>query len=160
MFFTTKSGYDRLNKTLNLAINSFNTVCKSNAEAASGGDNSVWHDNFAYEQNQKDMQMWSKRVSELKKILANIKIVDIPENPDKVQLGCIVTFQDKNRKQKWTYEVAGYDDGDIKKKRISYNSPLMQKFINKEISEEIELFLEGKNRIVTITTIMSIKEKK
>ena len=48
---TSRGGYARLQQRLQEALDSYNAVCATNAEAADAGDSSVWHDNFAYEEN-------------------------------------------------------------------------------------------------------------
>ena len=159
MFFTTDQGYERLKNDLESAENFYKRICDSNSEVASSGDNSVWHDNFGYEQNQRDMYMWAKRISDLKKILSEVKVVTIPEKPNKVQIGCIVTFYDSIEDRKWTFEVAGYNDSDIGKGRIAYNTPFMQKFMDKKKEEEQEIFFDEKNRLLTIIKIET-KQKK
>lgn len=152
---TSREGYARLQARLRAAADSYYAVCASNADAAAAGDNSVWHDNFAYEQNQRDMHKWASRVSELKKLLAAVRVVMPPANPTSVQFGSIVTLRDEDENKEWTFEVAGYEDGDVEQGRISYTSPLMKKLAGGEVGGEYDIFLDGKNREVTIVAIKS-----
>ena len=156
---TNREGYGRLQVRLKSALDSYYAVCATNADAAAAGDNSVWHDNFAYEQNQRDMHKWACRISDLKKLLTSVRVIEPPQNPANVQIGCVVTLRDEDENREWIFEVAGYEDGDVGQGRVSYTSPLMQKLIGGGSGEECELFLDGKNRTVTIAAIKSTATK-
>ena len=62
---TSRAGYQRLLDTLQAAKRRYDVVCASNEEAAGAGDSSVWHDNFAYEDNQRQMHQLARRVRDL-----------------------------------------------------------------------------------------------
>lgn len=156
---TSREGYARLQARLRAAVDSYYAVCATNADAAAAGDNSVWHDNFAYEQNQRDMHKWACRVSELKKVLASVRVVALPAEPESVQFGCIVTLRDRRENKEWTFEVAGYDDGDVERGRISYTSPLMKKLAGGAPGDEYDIFLDGKTREVVIAAVKSAAGK-
>lgn len=159
---TSREGYTRLQARLKAALDSYYAVCATNADAAAAGDNSVWHDNFAYEQNQRDMHKWATRVKELKQLLASVRVIAPPPAPSAVQVGCVVTLRDEDENKEWVFEVAGYEDGDVEQGRVSYTSPLMQKLLGCEAGEERELFLDGKERTITVAAVESAagKEKK
>lgn len=145
---------------LQAALDSYYAVCETNAEAAAAGDSSVWHDNFAYEQNQRDMHKWAHRVTEIKKLLETIHVVGIPRAPVRVQIGCVVALLDEDEDKYWNIEIAGYEDGDVSQGRISYTAPLAKKIIGGEIGDEYELFFAGKDRIVVISTITCAEDSK
>ncbi len=154
---TTADGYARLQARLQSALDSYYAVCATNSEAAGAGDNSVWHDNFAYEQNQRDMHKWAARIAGLKKLLAEVRVVPPPFAPETVQVGCVVTLRDDDENREWVFEVAGYEDGDVEQGRVSYTAPLMQKLADGEAGDERELFLDGKSRTVTIAALSGAK---
>lgn len=150
---TSRGGYARLQQRLQEALDSYNAVCATNAEAADAGDSSVWHDNFAYEENQREMHKFATRVSEIRALMAKIRIVEPPELPTEVQVGCIVTFRDEEDAKEWSFEVAGYEDGDASQGRVSYTAPLMRKLMGASVGEDFELFFAGKNREVVVVKI-------
>lgn len=156
---TTEAGYLRLQEQLQTALNAYDAVCATNADAKDAGDNAVWHDNFAYEQNQRDMHKWACRINELQTLLSKVRVIQVPAAPDKVQVGCLVTLEDMEENRQWVFEVAGYDDGDIRQGRVSYTSPLMQQLIDAAVGEEYELLLDGRIRCVAITAIKSARVK-
>lgn len=155
---TTKSGYARLQKRLQAALDSYYAVCETNAEAAAAGDSSVWHDNFAYEQNQRDMHKWAHRITEIKKIVEIIHIIQIPHAPVHVQVGCVVGLYDEDEDKEWNIEIAGYEDGDVSQGRISYTAPLAKKIMGGEVGDEYQFFFSGKNRTIIISSIARTEE--
>lgn len=150
---TTRSGYERLQERLKKALAAYDAVCATNAHAAGDGDTSVWHDNFAYEHNQREMHKWARQITDLKKILARVRVISYPLAPSTVQVGAVIKLRDVNANQEWRFEVAGYEDGDAEKKRISYTAPLMKTIMGSGVGDEHDLFLGGKKRVVMIATI-------
>lgn len=157
---TTRGGYMRLQARLQAALNAYNAVCDTNAHAAGDGDNSVWHDNFAYEHNQREMHRYARRITDLQKLLAAARVVELPSTPNTVQLGCIVVLRDEIDNTEWRFEIAGYEDGDVACGRISYTTPLMQKIIGGKTGDAYELFLDGHDRIIIIAAIRRTEESK
>ena len=133
MYYTTQGGYRRLRERLEKAREAYFKVCASNEEAAGAGDSSVWHDNFAYEENQRQMQALAHRVHELEVILSQLQLVTVHATPpEAVSIGTRVRirFVDDDREQ--TLFIGGYDDGEPAASRISYQSPLAQALMGKE----------------------------
>lgn len=157
---TTRAGYDRLQERLQAALEAYDKVCAENAYAAGDGDTSVWHDNFAYEHNQREMHRLARRIIDIKKILENIKVVGADSSPKTAQVGCIVTLRDSEENKEWHFEIAGYEDGNIEQGRVSYNTPLMQKIVDGKKGDQYELFLDGRDRDLTITAIRRANDTK
>lgn len=149
---TTKNGYARLQSRLQKALSAYDAVCATNAHAAGDGDTSVWHDNFAYEHNQREMHKWARRITDLKNLLAEVRVV-APPPPTAAQLGHEITLRDKSENKEWKFEIAGYDDGDADRGRVSYTAPLLREIIGAEPGDEREVFLSGKQRTVVVSGI-------
>ena len=157
---TTKAGYARAQARLQSAIDDYAAVCATNAEAAGAGDTSVWHDNFAYEENQRQMRQRSVRIGELRRRLASLRVVDIPARPSQVQLGCVVSFRDSESGEERTFTVAGFDDGDPNAGRVSYNSPLMRGLLGAEVGDERVVNIGGREKTIAVVSIAPGKSEK
>ncbi len=158
--YTTPDGYRRLAALIAQTRARYNEVCQSNEEAAGAGDSSVWHDNFAYEENQRQMHQLARRVRDLENLLASIMVVDPPrEDPPAVCLGAVVelaVFPDPETEEPsevLTWTIAGYEDGDPKEGRISYNSPLGSRLMGKEVGEEVSLHINREAKVAEIVSI-------
>ena len=122
--YTTPVGFNRLKERIAAARRAYLEVCSTNEEAAGAGDSSVWHDSFAYEENQRQMHQLSARVADLERSAAAIRVVPAAaEAPDRVRVGCRVTLLFLDDDSERTLYVAGWDDGDPAAGRISYTAP-------------------------------------
>lgn len=121
---TTRQGYGRALARLNEARLRYLAVCNSNEEAAGAGDSSVWHDNFAYEENQRQMHALAARIRELAAVLAALEVVDAPRAPTVVGVGCAVRLVDADGQAERRIVLGGWDDSDPEIGRVAINSPL------------------------------------
>ena len=155
MHYTTPGGYRRLKERLEKAREAYFRVCASNEEAAGAGDSSVWHDNFAYEENQRQMHQLARRVRDLEALLGRIEVVRLrPTAPDTVRIGSRVRFRFDEDDQDQVLFIAGYDDGDPAQHRISYNSPLARALMGSQEGDLVTFRVGGRIREVEVLEIL------
>ena len=139
-YLFTPRGIQRLKDRIALARQSYRDICDENEDAAGAGDSSVWHDNFAYEENQRQMHQRAKKVRDLEAMLAAAEVVMPGENrKDMVGVGCVVSYLKDDEETPREYFISGYDDGDPTQGRISYNSPLGRQLVGARKGDVIEL---------------------
>jgi transcription elongation GreA/GreB family factor len=90
---TTAAGQQRTASRLNKVRDAYDAVCASNGAAAEAGDNSVWHDNFDYEENQRQMHQLARRFRDLEDAMRRMEVVAAPSDPTKVCFGCVVIVE-------------------------------------------------------------------
>lgn len=156
-FFTTPGGSRRLDEKIKAALAGYDRVTASNEEAAGAGDACVWHDNFAYEENQRQMHQLAARVAELKEIRARTVVIDLPHAPHKVGIGTVVTIEDQESGQVSRYFVAGFEDGDPARDRLSYTAPLAKALLGAEAGDLRSFSLNNRTREFAILAINSVK---
>lgn len=132
---TTRPGYERALARLNEARLRYLSVCASNEEAAGAGDSSVWHDNFAYEENQRQMHALAARIRELAGVLAALEVVEAPRAPTVVGVGCAVRLADPEGDAERRIVLGGWDDSDPAVGRVAINSPLGQSIVGASVGE-------------------------
>jgi transcription elongation GreA/GreB family factor len=155
---TTPAGLRRTQARLQSALDSYDKIVSTNAEAADAGDSSVWHDNFAYEENQRQMHQWARRIRDMRLMLTRIEVISPPSDPERVQVGCTVTVYDLGREQEHTYVIAGYEDGDLEQNRLSYTAPLARALIGAE-EGDIRSFQAGaRQRRLEVLSIEPTRE--
>lgn len=122
------------------------------SDSCNGG--STWHDNFDFEQAQRDAAMWSIRVRELISIRNNMKVVS-PEDfrSDEVNIGRTVTIQDKDTDEIKTFQIGSFMVLDEERNAISYNTPLAKAIIGAKIGEIREVETAQNKRKVKIIEI-------
>ncbi len=156
--YTTPAGLRRLEERLRRLRSEYLAVCADNADAAGSGDTSVWHDNFAYEHNQREMHRLARAVRDLERAMSRLEVVDPPsEAPERVVLGARVTSLVDGEEER-TAVVAGWADGDPKAGRVSYLSPLARALLGARVGEERTLRVGGRERTLEVVAIEAAPE--
>jgi len=144
-YLFTPNGIKRLRQRIAAARGAYKAVCDSNEDAAGSGDSSVWHDNFAYEENQRQMHQLAKRVRDLEVMLAAAEVVTPNERTmDRVMVGTWVSCQGDRDPEPRRYFIAGYDDGEPSVGRISYNSPMGRHLLGGQVGDVLEMTFAGR----------------
>ena len=153
--YTTPAGFRRLQKRIAAARRAYLDVCATNEDAAGSGDSSVWHDNFAYEENQRQMHQLAARVAELERAVAAMHLVPpASAAPNRVRVGCRVTVTFLDDDSTRLLYVAGFDDGDPKQGRVSYTAPLARVLLGAEEGDVRSFRHAGRERDVEITELL------
>lgn len=156
---TTEAGRRRLEATLRSAEERYAEIVASNPEAAEGGDTSVWHDNFAYEENQRQMHQWARRVRDLRAQLAALDVVRPARQPERVAVGCTVLVEDGATGVVRRYAVAGFDDGDPAAGRVSYTAPLGRALLGARVGDVRTVRAGGSERELTVVAVTATEEE-
>lgn len=137
--YTTPAGARRMRHRLAEALARYDEVVAKNPEAAESGDNCVWHDNFAYEEAQRQMHALGRRVRDLRLTMDRMLVVEPPCAPQRVGVATVVelVFPATGETERWL--IAGHEDGDPKAGRLSYSSPFGAALMGAEVGDERRL---------------------
>lgn len=130
-------------------------IVQAIAEARAQGDLS---ENAEYDAAKERQGFIEGRLAQIEAILSQAIVIDPTSlNADgKCVFGSTVQIEDLDEETKFTYQIVGDDEADIKEKKISINSPLAKAMIGKEEGDEIDFESPGglKNyEIIKITYI-------
>lgn len=154
---TSAAGRRRFVARIEAAHRAYEEVCARNGEAAEAGDNSVWHDNFDYEENQRQMHQLARRVRDLQEALGRLDVVGAPRAPTRVGYGCAVTVErDDGRVERFV--IGGYEDGDPSQKRVAYTTPMAQALMQAEPGDSRTLAVAGRSREYTVLSVAAAHE--
>jgi len=151
----TPGGIRRLNARIHRARAAYQEVCDDNPAALESGDTSGWHDNFAFEENQRKMHQLARRVRDLERIQAVAEEVPVlTGEPECAWLGASVTwcFADSPDDER-TVWIAGWEDGEPALGRVSYNSPLGAALVGSQEGDERELVIGGTKRRIEVLEV-------
>ncbi len=151
----TPGGIRRLNRRIHDARAAYQAICDDNPAALESGDTSGWHDNFAYEENQRQMHQLARRVRDLERIQTVAEEVPtLVGAPERAWLGARVTWcfaeTPDTRRVVW---IAGYDDGEPGLGRVSYNSPVGAALVGSQEGDERDLVIHGRRRQIEVLAI-------
>lgn len=77
------------------------------------------------------------RIQEINAKIASAQVIDPSTiKSDKVVFGATVTISDQEEGNEITYQIVGADESDIKKNKISVNSPIARALIGKKAGDE------------------------
>ena len=79
------------------------------------------------------------RVQDIEGKLSNSQVIDISKIPqgDRVIFGSLVTIINMETEVTVSYRIVGDDEADVKKGKISYQSPIARALISKEIGDVV-----------------------
>jgi len=155
--YLTPGGAERLRRRVAAVRAAYQAVVDDNPAALESGDTSGWHDNFAFEENQRQMHQLSRQVRELETLLGRATVVPLPNAvPERVILGSRVTWSFDGDDQPRTCWICGWDDGDPERGRISYNSPLGSALVGAEPGEEREVRGAGPPRRIEVLELATV----
>lgn len=149
----TLGGKRRHTERLALVRAEFDAVVADNPAALESGDTSGWHDNFAFEDNQRRMYQLARRLRELERVLERAEVVPpLAEVPERVVVGTLVRwrFEDDEEAVERELWLAGYEDGEPAAGRISYDSPMGRALVGAEEGDLREVVIAGRRRQVEI----------
>ena len=117
-------------------------VVQAIAEARAQGDLS---ENAEYDAAKERQGFIEGRLAQIEAILSQAIIIDPTSlNTDgKCVFGSTVEIEDLDEETKFTYQIVGDDEADIKDKKISINSPLAKAMIGKEEGDVIDFESPG-----------------
>jgi len=117
-------------------------VVQAIAEARAQGDLS---ENAEYDAAKERQGFIEGRLAQIEAILSQAIIIDpVSLNAGgKCVFGSTVEIEDLDEEIKFTYQIVGDDEADIKDKKISINSPLAKAMIGKEESDVIDFESPG-----------------
>jgi len=156
ILYTTERGLERTRARLAQVRAAYFAVCDSNEDAAGAGDSSVWHDNFAYEENQRQMYQLARRVRELENAIDRLEVVSAYQvAPDTVRLGCSVRVHFDDDGTERTFFLAGWADGEPSQSRISYLSPLGMALVGAKEGDNRTLTVAGEKKEIEVCEILA-----
>ena len=111
-------------------------VIKAIEEARGHGDLS---ENADYDVAKERQAFVEARISEIQNKIAIAEVIDPSTiTSDKVVFGAFVILEDRETKEKSTYQIVGEDEANVQEGRISIFSPLARSLIGKRKGDPIE----------------------
>lgn len=116
----------------------------------------TFHDNFAYEDGERQQRMWSMRIRELIKIRNQARVVE-PQQSDTIAIGATVTVEDEDTEEVSVFKISSYmvltKQEQEEEKVISYNSPLARLLMGGRAKETKGGIIAGNKKSFFIISI-------
>ena len=116
-------------------------IIKQIAEAREHGDLS---ENAEYHAARERQSFVEGRISELEDVISRADVIDLTKLSGKtVRFGASVTVADVDTDEEMTYQLVGPYEADLKKNKISVQSPLGRALIGKTVGDTAEVTAPG-----------------
>lgn len=113
----------------------------------------TWHDNFGYEEEQRQQWTLSDRLDEFVRMKDDAQLVET-RAVDEVDVGSRVTLEDKASRERRMLLIGSYqvldkeDEGEV-----SYAAPLARPFLGATVGEEREVDIGGRKTVYQVVAI-------
>ena len=149
--YLTRDGFGRLKEELVNFNRQKIELAKEMGEAREQGD---LRENAGYAAAKERLGFVLKRIDGLEAKLRSAKIVeDLAVNREDIRIGAKVTVLDFASGKKLSYTLAGTDETDPAKGKISVSSPLAQGLLGAKTGEKVRITLPGGEKSFEILTV-------
>ncbi len=151
----TVSGYEWLEVELRRLKNEERpAVIQAIAEARAHGDLS---ENAEYHA-AKEKQGWIEgQIIEFEDKVGRAQVIDVTKlSSESVVFGATVTILDEDTEEEKTYQIVGDFEADVKKGKISVQSPIARALIGKTEGDSIEVSAPGGARVFEIMKVVFV----
>jgi transcription elongation factor GreA len=127
------------------------SVIKQIAEAREHGDLS---ENAEYHAAREKQSFIEGRILELEDIISRADVIDVSKLSGKiVRFGATVTVADVDTDEQTTYQIVGPYEADLKKRKISVQSPLGRALIGKTVGDTAEVTAPGGGKAYEVMAV-------
>lgn len=144
--YVTKEGLDKLRAELKqLETVERPNITQQIADARDKGDLS---ENAEYDAAKEAQGMLEARISKLKDLVANARIIDASLlDANKVSILSTVTLKNTANGQTMTYSLVPESESDLKAGKISVNTPIAKGLLGKKLGDLAEISLPNGNKL-------------
>ena len=143
-------GYEMLTAELNLLRAERPKIVDAIEEAREHGDLS---ENAEYHAAKERQGQVEAQIADIDDKVSRAQIIDPATlSGDRIIFGATVTLLDEDDKPS-RYQIVGQTEADVKKGRISYNSPLGKALIGRKVGDEVEVTVPSGDRFYLVDKI-------
>jgi len=115
------------------------------------GANCDWHDNFAYEDAKRRLEMESAHLQRLRDEISVAQLITVEEQSERISIGVTVEVSIDNKMKEFTIGAYGESDPDIG--LISYNTPLAKNLLKMELGDSERINIGGKFLLIEVEAV-------
>ena len=148
----TASGYKDIQIELKKLLNEDRpNIIAAIAEARSHGDLS---ENAEYQYAKESQSLIEGKIADLENAVSRAEVIDVKSiASDEIKFGATIEIEDDESGTKYSYQIVGDYESDIKNKKLSVSSPLARGLINKTIDDVVEINSPKGKKSYTIKSI-------
>jgi len=129
--YFSETGYKSFVQALEKYKRESSSKTQEEFDGAQGGESSVWHDNFEFEQATISMNIRASEIERLQEIIRNAIIVHIREEVKKITIGNTVEIEFDNGETR-EITIGAYGESSPEKNLIAYQAPIAKAIMGKK----------------------------
>ncbi len=150
--YFSEAGYDSFVKKLEAYKRESSSKTQEEFDGAQGGESSVWHDNFEFEQATISMNMRASEIERLQDIIRKAIVIQIRDQIKKVTIGNTVEIEFDNGETK-EITIGAYGESSPEKNLIAYQAPIAKAIMGKKEGDETTFTVQKNARTIYISKI-------
>ena len=151
-YFMTQRGYEALSEKLHKIQN--DELPKTEQRLGAAREMGDLSENAEYDAAREEIGLLETKIGEINEVLSNAHVVEPTSQPqDETGLGCTVEIEEQDSRARQTWEIVGYEEGDVDAGRISVYSPLGEALVGHKIGAIAEANLPAGKRRYKILSI-------
>lgn len=152
MYYFLAEDYKDLEDQLKKAKKNVADALKQIGESARQDPGNTFHDNFGFEEGNRQYQIWSVESEKIELIKNQAKIIKPNNNTGKIELGKTVKIQDQKTGKINKFQIRGFMVAP-KKQAVSYLSPLGKILMGAKLGKVCKGKIAGENKRFKILEI-------
>lgn len=153
MYYFLRKDFEALNAEIEKIADKIKEIGKEMGKSCQEGAE-TFHDNFAYEDGERQQYMWSGRIRELIRIRNQVRVILEPQKGETVSIGRTITVEDEHTGETRVMKIGSYmvlteEEGEV----ISYNAPLARMLVGGRVGDTKESVIAGKQKRFRILKI-------
>lgn len=135
-------------------------VAKAAGQEGTEQSSESWHDNYIFEEAQRQLKMFLNHLGGLSRARERAVLVDLPENPVKVEIGTTVKFRIEQDRRTDTFSIGSYMVFDELRDLdfISYETPIARILLGAIVGETRSGDVGGRPKELTVLELSSARQ--
>lgn len=134
-------------------------IRETKLEAQEGTEQSSesWHDNYVFEESQRQLKMYLNHLGGLSKARERAEVISAPTSPEEVTIGTTVSFRIEEERISDTFSIGSYMVFDRLRELdfISYETPIASILMGAKVGDVRSGVVAGRTKTLLIQSITS-----
>lgn len=151
-YFMTLRGYEALSEKLRRLIEE--EMPRAETRLGVAREMGDLAENAEYDAAREEIRLLESKIGEIDDVLANTHVIEPASQPqDETGICCTVEIEEVESGRRDTWEIVGYEEGDVEAGRMSVYSPLGEAIVGHKVGDEVEAALPAGTRKYKILSV-------
>jgi transcription elongation factor GreA len=151
-FFMTQRGYEALQEKMRRLVEE--EMVRAETRLGAAREMGDLAENAEYDAAREEIRLLEGKIAEIQDVLSNVHVVEPgSQAQDETGICCTVEIEEVPSGRRATWEIVGYDEGDVERGRISVYSPLGEALVGHKVGAVVEASLPAGKRTYKVVAL-------